>query len=69
MLTYMDYTVSVDGLPDDNPNEYDDDAFTAASGEGQAELTHVFEALWKSGASKKDIEDEIANAFANGDFS
>lgn len=43
-----------------NPNEYDDDAYTAAVIKLQSALT----ALWEAGAATADIEDELDNALA-----
>lgn len=45
----------------DNPNEYDDDAFTRAS----VEANSAIEALFEAGASGENIADVIENALKN----
>lgn len=41
-----------------NPNEYDDDAYTAAV----VKLQSALYALWEAGATTDNIEDELENA-------
>jgi hypothetical protein len=41
-----------------NPNEYDDDAYTAAT----IKLVSALSAMWEAGASTDNIEDELENA-------
>lgn len=45
----------------ENPNEYDDDGFSRFSGDVDTSI----QSLWEAGAKVSEIEDCIANAFAN----
>lgn len=49
----------------DNPNEYDDDAFTQASLEFQNDVTTSLEMLWKTGARISDVESDLASAITD----
>ena len=45
----------------DNPNEYDDDAFTKAAIDADSAIV----GMWEAGADLGNITDTIANALAN----
>lgn len=51
----------------DNPNEYDEEGFIEACTNIQDELPHLLDLLWNAGASKLNIEEEIATALGSMD--
>lgn len=49
----------------DNPNEYNDAAFTEASSRLTYGVSELLDAAWKAGAGLEDIADDLTTAFEN----
>jgi hypothetical protein len=46
----------------ENPNAYDDDAYTEAVNELQGNVPEIIDKCWRAGASIDNLEDELQNA-------